>query len=844
MLKTSIKVREYKKACEANIVSILWKKPDLYYTYDNLKLVNFTENVWKVYWQIGYDIVIKEKKLILDDITVGLYLEKHLKLKEQYEKYKGYETIENAKAYVKTENIDGYINELYKWNAVLDLLKRGFPIYDRIKEFVDKTSEEIYEEFEAVLNHIFINVEGDDVTYDISEGLDELIEELNQGIAVGLPLNNAPMLNKEIGGSLEGNITLVGGLSGAGKAQPLYSKVLTPNGFVQMKDISIGDKIIGDNGEEYNVAGVYPQGIKEIYEIMFSDGSTTRCSKEHLWKIQTPYDRAYNKYQIIELQDILNKPLYTIGKDGYKKYNYYIPMTNSVKFKEKNVYIDPYLLGVMIGDGNLEYKGSIKLSLYEDDIAEKINNILKKDNFELRMESEDKKDYRIFDNNLNPRTFIKGELLHRLKIELENLQLIDKKSYEKFIPEQYLFNSVENRIKLLQGLMDTDGEVRNETYTYSTTSIQLAEDIQFLIQSLGGTCKISERQTFYTYNNIKQKGRISYRLNIKMAKGILPFSSKKHTLKYKFCQTQARRTIRQIKFVGKEECQCIMVDSNSHLYLTDNFIVTHNTALSRTLNIPSIIEHNEKMVIMINEEGEKKWKREYLVWIANNIFKEDLQKYIVRDGKYKKETKELLHKCSEWAKQYRNTIILKPFTQYTTAKVIKTIKKYSSMGVKYFMLDTFKADSKITSSEKSWFDMQQNMVEINDVIKPASKNVHIWITFQLSKGSSVQRYYTQDNIGMAKNIVDVASTCLMIRKVFDDELEGGKHELDVYRKEKRQGNIESQIPVKLKRGKNYQIIFIVKNREGSTNEYQIVVEHDLSRNIYKEIGYTVVPVDW
>jgi replicative DNA helicase len=268
------------------------------------------------------------------------------------------------------------------------------------------------------------------------------------------------------------------------------------------------------------------------------------------------------------------------------------------------------------------------------------------------------------------------------------------------------------------------------------------------------------------------------------------------------------------------------------------------TALSRILLLPSILEHKEKIIIMINEEGKKKWQREFIVWIANNIFKEDLQKYIVRDGKYKPEVKALLKKCSEWIKQYKNTIILKPFTQYTTAKAIKTIKKYSSMGVKYFMLDTFKADAKTLSSEAFWFSMQQNMVEINDVIKAEAKNVHIWITFQLSKSSSKQRYYDQDNIGMAKNIVDVASTCLMIRKVFDDELEGGKRELDVYRREKRQGNIETQIPVKLKKGKNYQIIFIVKNREGSTNEYQIIVEHDLSRNIYKEVGYTVVPVDF
>ena len=189
-------------------------------------------------------------------------------------------------------------------------------------------------------------------------------------------------------------------------------------------------------------------------------------------------------------------------------------------------------------------------------------------------------------------------------------------------------------------------------------------------------------------------------------------------------------------------------------------------------------------------------------------------------------------------------IILKPFSQYATSKAIKTIKKYSSMGVKYFMLDTFKADSKVVNNEAFWFNLQQNMVEIYDVIKPESKNVHIWITFQLSKGSTKQRHYGQDNVGMAKNIIDVCSTCIMIRQVFDDEYENGKHELYVYKKEKRNGNIETEIPVKLKKGKNYQILFIVKNREGSTNSYQIVVDHDLSRNIYKEVGYTVVPIDF
>ena len=133
-------------------------------------------------------------------------------------------------------------------------------------------------------------------------------------------------------------------------------------------------------------------------------------------------------------------------------------------------------------------------------------------------------------------------------------------------------------------------------------------------------------------------------------------------------------------------------------------------------------------------------------------------------------------------------------------------------------------------------------MDINDIIKPASKNVHILITFQLAKSSARQRYYTQDNTGVAKNIVDVASTTIMIRDLFDDELPNGKNALKVYRLDGKNG--KSKIPCILNSDKHYQIVFIVKNREGSANQYQVVVEHDMSRNIMKEIGITHVMMDF
>jgi len=484
LLKAVKTVKEYKLACEANIVSIYYKKPDLMYDFE-LKLEDFTENTWRVYWQIAYDIVIKEHKPVLDDVTIGLYLEKHSKLRQKYDDYGGYETIEKATEYVKTENLGGYIAELNKWNTVLMMLKNKFPVYDRLSEFADMSLDDIYVEYEAILNHIFINADEDIQSYSIEEGIDDLIDELNEGLAVGLPYYEMPLLNKETGGQLTGNITLVGGLSNMGK-----------------------------------------------------------------------------------------------------------------------------------------------------------------------------------------------------------------------------------------------------------------------------------------------------------------------------------------------------------------------TTLTRSLCIPASIKNGEKLVIIINEEGRKKWQREMLVWVANNIYKFDLQKFVVRDGKYNDEIMDMLRKCANWIKEKAsdNTVTIIPFNKYRTEKAIKVIKKYASLGVKYFILDTYKADSG-SRSDKMWLEMQQSMVDIYDTIKTdGGKDVHIVITFQLAKSSARQRFYSQDNIGQAKNIVDVASTCLMIRDVFEDEYTGEKNALKVYKLEGKNG--KSKIPVNLDHDKHYQLIFIVKNREGAANNYQIVIEHDMSRNLLKEVGFTSVPVDF
>jgi hypothetical protein len=157
---------------------------------------------------------------------------------------------------------------------------------------------------------------------------------------------------------------------------------------------------------------------------------------------------------------------------------------------------------------------------------------------------------------------------------------MSKSSFDKFIPSDYLHSSIEDRIELLQGLIDTDGSVSNDgEVEYTTTSYQLKEDIKFLVESLGGYCSsIKERKTKYIYKEEVKEGKLSYRLKIILPNTITPCKLKRKLNKVSsYTKYLPIRNIVEAVYIGEVEAQCIEVEDNSHLYITDNFIVTHNT---------------------------------------------------------------------------------------------------------------------------------------------------------------------------------------------------------------------------------------------------------------------------
>ena len=305
----------------------------------------------------------------------------------------------------------------------------------------------------------------------------------SDGVGTELYSCGIPQFDTIFGGVRMGESTLIVSSSGAGKAQPLTSKLYTPNGEITMGDIKIGDMVYGEDGLPHKVIGVFPQGKKRKVIATFSDGSIAECCDEHLWNIITHSGATYTKTlkEIIE-GGYLNKQFFKNQNKYINTSKYRIPVTLPVKFVKQEHIISPYLLGVLIGDGYI-CNNIVAFSTNEDYIVEAVEKELHNLN-----------DYIVKKYKGNNYTYVikrKEFGANIIKRELNRMN-ISVKSYDKFIPDEYKYDSVENRLALLRGIYDTDGCTQKSRTTIHTTSYRLKDDIVWLCQSLGMTATVSE----------------------------------------------------------------------------------------------------------------------------------------------------------------------------------------------------------------------------------------------------------------------------------------------------------------------------------------------------------------
>jgi hypothetical protein len=357
------------------------------------------------------------------------------------------------------------------------------------------------------------------------------------------------------------------GYAGTGKQQPIDCYIQTPHGKVKIGDLKIGDEIFGISGKIIKINGVYPQGIKQSYKVTFRDNTYTEAGEEHLWNVWTHKLRSKKSPTItLTTNEILKSGLVYNYANGKKIHKYSIPLCEPVKYCEKSLPIDPYLLGVLIGDGtNLGVTPIITTPDIDYEIIELIEKIIP-NYIEIHK-------YKEFGCPKYSLVDIESYGVNKLNVILKELKL-NVKSTERFIPTIYAQSSIEQRYELLKGLMDTDGTSRGNRISYSTSSLELMNDIIELVQSLGGIAIRNKDDV--------RNGQTNYIINIKTFENPFKLKRKSNNWKFSFKNPPSRHII-SIEKSRIVEQVCISVDSEDGLYLTDNFIVTHNTTIIKKI---------------------------------------------------------------------------------------------------------------------------------------------------------------------------------------------------------------------------------------------------------------------
>jgi len=379
---------------------------------------------------------------------------------------------------------------------------------------------------------------------------------------------------------------------GAGKEGRNDQLIMTPTGYTTHGEVKVGQEVCMPDGTISKVTHVFPQGYKnDLYEFVFSDGRKVIVGSQHLWKASNNcnaiyWDKEHKKYatkiptriwKTVTTQDII---------DDYSrnpKARWCIPITKAVNHTENKHIIPPYTLGALIGDGYLCSNKGVSLVGDDKEVFDRViselppNVIAKYHNTEKRSIN-----YCLYFGKRNAKIYTDA---------IKNLGL-DIKGEFKFIPKEYLYDSIENRISLLQGLLDTDGtsDIQRGKVSFSTSSESLKNNIIELVRGLGGLSSYGVRDRGM-YRGRKYKKE--YKVSIQFPQNNFPLFTikrKQKRVEDNLSRPRKRRNTQSlfISSINKAEggyATCIMVDHPEHLYLTNDYIVTHNSTLSVLMNL-------------------------------------------------------------------------------------------------------------------------------------------------------------------------------------------------------------------------------------------------------------------
>ena len=335
--------------------------------------------------------------------------------------------------------------------------------------------------------------------------------------------------------------------TGVGKPIVNYAHIPTPTGYKLMGDIEVGDEVFGSDGKAHTVTHVFPQGKIDIYEVKFADGRIVYAGRDHLWTVYSGDEAA-----TMTTEEIMNSDKH-----------WAVPVvSNPVEFNRRDISIDPYTIGAYLVSGCTS-QPYLSILSKNDYVAEEIafmNHIT-------------------FKKNGSKYTFYKGEEMVDVEDFFEDLPQITMFGNE--IPTEYMYNDPLHRLDLLRGMLDAAGEIK---YYNKHVEIQLRnvstmflKQVQFIINSFGGQSIMSMNSNGYeSILHILVPNKFKPKLfTIPWKRKLMSILSHfKDDIDYN------KLGIQSITLHRKDEATCITVDTDDHLFLANDFVVTHNTFMS------------------------------------------------------------------------------------------------------------------------------------------------------------------------------------------------------------------------------------------------------------------------
>ncbi|EKS9796919.1 MULTISPECIES: replicative DNA helicase [Burkholderia] len=421
----------------------------------------------------------------------------------------------------------------------------------------------------------------------VVERIDTLYHTANPSDVTGTPTGFVD-LDRMTSGMHGGELIIVAGRPSMGKAQPLDARVRTLAGWKRMGELAVGDQLASADGAPSAVTGIYPQGERQVYRVRFSDGRSAECCDEHLWCV---HYREWAKPRILSTAEIRT----LLTRERYRN-RLWIDMASGDFGHTEALPVDPWVLGALLGDGSMGGT-AVRFSVKAEETLERMRARV---DATLELEHAGRYDWRI---KRRPAGSVSRPTVNPLKAALERLGVWGRTSYDKFIPREYLDAGKDARLDLLRGLLDTDGWVESwGTVRYSTASPQLARDVQELARSLGAWCQISEKATSFTSHGQRVAGVTAYVCTISHPdpQDLFLFEGKRERL----ASGRSRRkmpVIVGIEPTRRTATQCISVSHPSRLYVTDDYVVTHNTAFSMNIGEYVAVEYGLPVAVFSME---------------------------------------------------------------------------------------------------------------------------------------------------------------------------------------------------------------------------------------------------